>query len=126
MRNHGIEVRTHDVVLRYLRVRVGDDNVHLDAPGARETYYDGAGEHALYFIEGSKNCIADHLSLSWSTTKILSISQMCGPDHGAMVHPERRPEFRRPRSRHGIIGQGRLTIHHNLIAHNQSRNPRFA
>jgi hypothetical protein len=24
-----------------------------------------------------------------------------------------------------IIGQGRLTFHHNLIAHNQGRNPRF-
>jgi hypothetical protein len=125
LRNHGIEVRSHDVVLRYLRVRVGDDDVHLDAPRARDAYYAGAGEHALYFIEGSKNCIADHLSLSWSTTKILSINHLCDlitvqwcilseglnfADHGLGV----------------IIGQGRLTWHHNLIAHNQSRNPRFA
>ena len=29
---------------------------------------------------------------------------------------------------HGLgvaLGQGRLTVHHNLIAHTQSRNPRF-
>jgi hypothetical protein len=125
LRNYGIEVRTHDVVLRYFRVRVGDDNVHLDDPKAREAYYSGRGEHALDFIEGSRNCIADHLSLSWSTTKILSINQLCDlitvqwcilseglnfADHGLGV----------------IIGQGRLTWHHNLIAHNQSRNPRFA
>jgi hypothetical protein len=125
LRNHGIEVRTHDVVLRYFRVRVGDDDVHLDSPRVRESYYSGAGEHALYFIEGSRNCIADHLSLGWSTTKILSINHMCDlitvqwcilseglnfADHGLGV----------------IIGQGRLTWHHNLIAHNQSRNPRFA
>ena len=125
LRNHGIEVRSHDVVLRYLRVRVGDDDVRLDTPRARDAYYGGAGEHALYFIEGSKNCIADHLSLSWSTTKILSINHLADlitvqwcilseglnfADHGLGV----------------IIGQGRLTWHHNLIAHNQSRNPRFA
>jgi hypothetical protein len=125
LRNHGIEVRSHDVVLRYFRVRVGDDDVHLDDPRAREIYYSGAGEHALYFIEGSKDCIADHLSLSWSTTKILSVNHLCDritvqwcilseglnfADHGLGV----------------IIGQGRLTWHHNLIAHNQSRNPRFA
>jgi hypothetical protein len=125
LRNHGIEVRTHDVVLRYLRVRVGDDDVHLDDPKVKQAYYDGAGEHALYFIEGSKNCIADHLSLSWSTTKILSVNKLCDlitvqwcilseglnfADHGLGV----------------IVGQGRLTWHHNLIAHNQSRNPRFA
>src|SRR6202000_1212804 len=68
LRNFGIEVQTHDIILRYFRVRVGDDTAPIDNPGEREAYYDGAGEHALYFIEGSKNCIADHLSLSWSTT----------------------------------------------------------
>jgi hypothetical protein len=124
LRNYGIEVQTHDVVLRYLRVRVGDDAIHLDDPKAKEAYYSGAGEHALYFIEGSQNCIADHLSLSWSTTKILTASKMSDlitvqwcilseglnfADHGLGL----------------ILGQGRLSFHHNLIAHNQGRNPRF-
>ena len=124
LRNYGIEVRTHDVVLRYLRVRVGDDAVHLDDPRVREAYYGGAGEHALYFIEGAKNCIADHLSLSWSTTKILTVNKMSDlitvqwcilseglnfADHGLCT----------------IIGQARQTWHHNLLAHNQGRNPRF-
>ena len=125
LRNHGIEVRTHDVVLRHFRVRVGDDDIHIDDPKQKEAYYGGAGEHAIYFIDGSKNCIADHLSLSWSTTKVLSINkrsdlitvQWCilseplnFADHGLTT----------------IIGQGRLTWHHNLIAHGQGRNPRFA
>jgi len=44
-------------------VRVGDDEVHLDDPETRASYYGGTGEHALYFIEDSKNCIAEHLSL---------------------------------------------------------------
>src|SRR5439155_7256885 len=76
LRNHGIEVRTHDVILRYFRIRVGDDDVRLDDTKALESYQGGMGEHALYFIDGAKNCIADHLSLSWSTTKILSVTKL--------------------------------------------------
>ena len=74
IRNHGMEVRSHDVVLRYFRIRVGDDDVRLS--DSRVNYAGGDGEHALYFIEGSTNSIADHLSLSWSTTKVLSVTKM--------------------------------------------------
>jgi hypothetical protein len=124
LRDYGIEVQTHDVVLLYFHVRVGDDNVHLEMPGAKETYYDGAGEHALYFIEGSKNCIADHLSLSWSTTKILTVSKMSDLITVQWCILSEGLNF----ADHGLglsLGQGRLTFHHNLIAHNQGRNPRF-
>ncbi|MGA2245594.1 MAG: hypothetical protein ABSH48_11385 [Verrucomicrobiota bacterium] len=124
LRNYGLEVQTHDVVLRFLRVRVGDDTVHLDTPGARETYYDGAGEHALYFIEGSKNCIADHLSLGWSTTKVLTVTKMSDLITVQWCIMSEGLNF----ADHGLglaLGQGRLSIHHNLLAHNQSRNPRF-
>jgi len=124
LRNYGIIVKTHDVVLRYFRVRVGDETVHLDDPRAKDAYYAGSGEYALDFIEGAKNCIADHLSLSWSTTKVLTVNKMSDlitvqwcilseglnfADHGLCT----------------IIGQARQTWHHNLLAHNQSRNPRF-
>ncbi len=125
LRDYGMEVWTHDVVLRYFRVRVGDDNIHLDDPKQKEAYYGGAGEHALYFIEGSKNCIADHLSLSWSTTKILSINKRSDLITIQWCILSEPLNF----ANHGlttIIGQGRTTWHHNLIAHGQSRNPRFA
>lgn len=124
LRNYGIEVRTHDVVLRHFRVRVGDDNIHLEDPKAREIYYASAGEHALYFIEGARNCIADHLSLSWSTTKVATISKMSDLITLQWCILSEGLNF----ADHGLglaLGQGRLTIHHNLLAHNQSRNPRF-
>lgn len=124
IRNFGIEVKTHDVVLRHFRVRVGDDAVHLEVPGAKETYYDGAGEHALYFVEGSKNCIADHLSLSWSTTKVLTVTKLSDLITVQWCILSEGLNF----ANHGLgvaLGQGRITLHHNLIAHNQSRNPRF-
>jgi hypothetical protein len=123
-RNHGIEVRTHDVVLRYFRIRVGDDDVHLDDPKSRESYYGGSGEHALYYIEGSKNCIADHLSLSWSTTKILSVTKLSDRITIQWCILSEALNF----ADHGyasIAGGNRVTWHHNLFAHNLSRNVRF-
>jgi hypothetical protein len=124
IRNHGIEVRTHDVVLRYFRIRVGDGDVHLDDPKALETYEGGAGEHALYFIDGSKNCIADHLSLGWSTTKILSVTKLSDLITIQWCILSESLDF----AGHGyasIAGGNRVTWHHNLFAHNQSRNVRF-
>lgn len=124
LRDHGIEVRTHDVILRYFRVRVGDDDVHLDDPKALGAYEGGAGEHALYFIEGSKNCIADHLSLSWSTTKILSVTKLSDLITIQWCILSEALNF----AGHGyasIAGGNRVTWHHNLFAHNHSRNVRF-
>jgi hypothetical protein len=123
LRNHGIDVRTHDVVLRYFRIRVGDDDVRTSA-NPLSYYRGGEGDYALYFIDGAKNCIADHLSLSWSTSKMLSTTkgadlitiQWCilseslnFADHGYAA----------------IAGGNRVTWHHNLFASNLSRNVRF-
>lgn len=121
LRNHGIEVRTHDVVLRYLRVRVGDDDVRLED---RKSYQGGAGEHAVYFTDGSANAIADHLSLSWSTTKILSVTKMSDRITIQWCILSEALNF----AAHGyasLAGGNRVTWHHNLFAHNLSRNVRF-
>ena len=123
LRNHGIEVRTHDVVLRYFRVRVGDDDVRAGARPLSD-YRAGSGEHALYFIEGSSNCIADHLSLSWSTTKILSTTKLSDRITVQWCILSEALNF----ADHGfasIAGGNRVTWHHNLFAHNLSRNVRF-
>jgi hypothetical protein len=122
LRNHGIEVRTHDVVLRYLRIRVGDDEVRLDDKNV--SYQGGDGEHALYFTDGCKNCIADHLSLNWSTTKILSVTKMSDLITVQWCILGESLNF----AGHGyasIAGGCRVTWQHNLFAHNQSRNVRF-
>ena len=123
LRNHGIEVRTHDVVFRYFRVRVGDDDVRTGARPLSD-YRAGSGEHALYFVEGSSNCIADHLSLSWSTTKILSTTKLCDRITVQWCILSEALNF----ADHGfasIAGGNRVTWHHNLFAHDLSRNVRF-
>jgi hypothetical protein len=123
LRNHGIEVQTHDVVLRYFRVRVGDDDVRSGARPLRD-YQGGGGEYALYFIEGSSNCIADHLSLSWSTTKILSTTKLCDRITVQWCILSEALNFA-DHSFASIAGGNRVTWHHNLLAHNLSRNVRF-
>jgi hypothetical protein len=122
LRNFGIEVNTHDVVLRYLRIRVGDDAVRLGDPTIH--YEAGDGEHALYFGEGSGNSIADHLSLSWSTAKILSVTKMSDRITVQWCILSESLNI----AGHGyasIAGGNRVTWHHNLLAHNLSRNVRF-
>jgi len=93
-----------DVVVRYIRVRTDGGG---DAIGAR----------------GRKNIILDHVSASWSSDEVMSlyhnehvtiqwcmITEACSGSH----------KFG------GIWGSNYSTYHHNLFAHNASRNPRFA
>ena len=122
LRGHGVEVRTHDIVLRYFRIRVGDEEARAATDLAR--YAAAGGEHALYFTDGSRDCIADHLSLSWSTDKILSVTKMSDRITIQWCILSEALNF----AGHGyasLAGGGRVTWHHNLFAHNQSRNVRF-
>jgi hypothetical protein len=121
LRNHGIAVETHDVVLRYLRVRVGDGDVHRDDKSRR--YEAGEGEDGVYF-SGAENCIADHLSISWTTSKILTTTKMSDRITVQWCILSEALNF----AGHGftsITGGNRITWHHNLLAHNLSRNVRF-
>ena len=123
LRNHGIHVRTHDVVLRYFRIRVGDDDVRTGT-NPLSYYQGGEGDYALYFIEGAQNCVGDHLSLSWSTAKMLSTTKGSDLITIQWCILSESLDF----ADHGfasLAGGNRVTWHHNLFAHNQSRNVRF-
>ncbi len=107
---------THDVIVRYLRCRPGDVN---------GTNFQG---DAFDFVNAT-NVIADHISATWSVDECLSPThfdnvtiQWCviGESMNKSVHVK------------GPHGYGSLikytdklvTFHHNLYAHNMSRNPR--
>jgi hypothetical protein len=122
LRRHGLEVQTHDVILRQFRIRIGDDDLNVGDQNIR--YGSGDGEYALYFSDGSSNAIADHLSLSWSTNKILSTTKFADriTIQWCMLTEALNLD------QHGyalIAGGNRVTWHHNLFAHNFGRNPRF-
>ena len=102
-----VGIDASDVVIRYLRVRTDHEG---DALGGRYM----------------KNIILDHVSASWSSDEVLSlyhnenvtiqwcmITEACAREDGSHRFG-------------GIWGNQYGTYHHNLIAHNDSRNPRWA
>ena len=114
LKRHPLNIGADEVIIRYIRVRLGDETGHdTDAISGR----------------GHKNIILDHVSASWSIDETLSIYmcenvtiQWCmiteslfGSNHIKGTH-----------GFGGIWGNNYSTYHHNLIAHHSSRNPRFA
>ncbi|WP_321333210.1 pectate lyase [uncultured Bacteroides sp.] len=113
---YSLVINASNVIVRYLHVRLGD--LHkLDNDGV------GGGRY------GQKNVILDHLSVSWSIDECLSMYKMqnltvqwCLVAHSLnkSVHTKGSHGFG------GIWGGYKATFHHNLLANNASRNPRFS
>lgn len=116
LKNHPILISTHDVIIRYLRVRPGADA--------------GKEMDAISINGGSRDVIVDHCSTSWGTDELISVSgtninnitvQWCFLSESLNHSVHHKGE-------HGygslIRSDGPVTYHHNLYAHNKSRNPR--
>ncbi len=123
-----ILIRTHDVVIRHLRVRLGDDVQGGSAPDSMGTV--GADAHDI---------IIDHCSISWGLDENLSAS---GPRTEGPDATSRRITFSNniiaESLRDSIHPKGKramgmlihdycrdISIIGNLYAHNYHRNPLF-
>ncbi len=116
LKDYPLTVNASDVIVRYLRVRPGDD-AGKECDGA------GGGKY------GQHDVIFDHLSVSWSVDECLSFYktknltvQWCLASHSLRqsVHSKGKHGFG------GIWGGNHASFHHNLLAHHSSRNPRFS
>jgi pectate lyase len=115
-RGHGVEIRTHDVVLRHLRFRPGD--------------VAGAEVDGLSIGGGARRVVVDHCSAGWSVDESLSLAgdaadvtvQWC-----LVAEALHRSVHRKGPHGYGSLmrAKGGVSLHHNLWAHNWARNPRL-
>jgi hypothetical protein len=124
LRDQTLIIAANDVVIRFLRSRLGNES--------------GADDDDAIWVSGGTRVILDHISASWSTDEVLSVS----PRRAANDAPigditvqwsfitESLNRSRHPKGAHGYgsLVRGwrgsRYSFHHNLWAHHRARMPR--
>lgn len=114
IKRYPLNIGADEVIIRYLRVRLGDESGDdTDAISAR----------------GCRNIILDHLSTSWSVDECLSVYHCENVTIQWCLVAESLSGSNHIKGSHGfggIWGSNYCTMHHNLLMHHSSRNPRFA
>jgi len=122
LRGAALRINTHDVVVRYLRVRVGDDPRGPN-PDNRDGIGIGSEETLVHDV------VLDHCSVSWAIDENI---QLWYPCHDITIQwcliSEALEHSLHPKGAHGmglLVGDHaqRVSVHHNLMAHNMDRNP---
>ena len=117
-----ISVATHDVVVRFIRSRPGDRKGG-HSPGNRDGFGVATKSRPPF------NIVFDHCSTSWAIDENI---QTWYPCHDITVQwcisAEALDRSLHPKGRHSkgfLVGDHthNLSIHHNLFAHNDRRNP---
>ena len=113
IRGHQVYVTADHTILRYLRFRLGSRaGAEADALGAKYC----------------SNVMIDHCSISWATDENGSFYNMNDVTVQWCIISEALNASVHHKGEHGyggIWGGRNVSFHHNLFAHNKSRNPRF-
>lgn len=116
-----------NIVVRYLRFRMGDKY-------QKGGMVDGNGGDDAFGGTRRKNIIIDHCSLSWSTDEVFSVYagdsttlqwNLISEPLNYSYHFETGDKDYEHHGYGAIWGGRHLSVHHNLFAHCNSRNPRF-
>ncbi len=125
LKNYGFSVATHDVVVRHMRFRPGDEM----GPEYKKRGK-GFSPDSVSINSPSRDVIFDHCSASWSIDECLSVSgagitnvtvQWC-------IISESLNDSFHEKGPHGygslLRTNGKVSFHHNIYAHHRSRSPR--
>jgi len=113
IRDHSLDIEADNVILRYLRIRLGD--VSQLAEDAISGFF-------------RKDIIIDHCSFSWGIDEVATIRDNENTTVQWCMITEALHHSVHPKGDHGyggIWGGKGASFHHNLLAHNTSRNPRL-
>lgn len=120
LRDAGFQISANHVIVRYIRSRLGDE---------------GGNEHDAISITEGKNIIMDHCSASWSVDECFSCStgdknkiDSITVQWSIIAEALENSIHEKGAHSYGALIRGcygaKYTYHHNLFAHNRSRNPR--
>ncbi|MEW6732746.1 MAG: hypothetical protein AB1489_15575 [Acidobacteriota bacterium] len=120
IRDYPVKVTADQVILRYLRLRLGVSQcVELGKNGD------------CLDVQDCKNVVLDHLSLSWSIDELLGTDGINNVTVQWCILSEALSQSCHPEGEHSkaallsVAKDGKLSLHHNLFAHNRDRNPRL-
>lgn len=116
LRDASFGIATHDVVVRFLRSRLGDES--------------GREDDCIDLLNGARNCILDHCSATWSIDECLSTSgdvQDCTIQWCLIGESLNQSKHSKGKHGYGSLARanGPISWHHNLWIHNDARNPRL-
>jgi hypothetical protein len=117
LKDHKLHISASNVIIRYLRFRLGE-NWGEDALGGTSPK-NSAGSGSLPY----KNVIIDHCSVSYGADETLTIYDMENITVQWCIISESMN--RDGHGYGGIMGGWGMSLHHTLFAHHKNRAPRF-